>query len=61
MIQGDEMPFQLFGTQYLISIKNGVSWKQVTPENLLKELGPLKFPEVENLTCETLFKNVSHL
>ena len=61
VIHGDEMPFQLFGTQYLISIKNGISWKQLAPENLLKELGPLKFSEVESLTCESLFKNVSHL
>lgn len=59
-MQGDELPFQLFGTQYLISIKSGISWKQLGPESLLKELGPLKFAEIENLTCEALFKNVSH-
>ena len=60
LMQGDELPFQLFGTQYLINFKNGVSWKQLGPENLSKEIGPLKFPEIETLTCETLFKNVSH-
>lgn len=60
VIQGDELPFQLFGTQYLINIKNGVSWKQLAPESVLKELGPLKFAEIEGLTCEALFKNVSH-
>ena len=59
-MQGDELPFQLFGTQYLINIKHGASWKQLGPESLLKELGPLKFAEIEGLTCEALFKNVSH-
>lgn len=55
----DELPSQFFGTQYLINVKNGVTWKQLPPESLLKELGPLKFPEIESLTCEALFKNVS--
>jgi len=61
MLQGDELPFQMNGTQYLISTKSisGLSWKQLNPENVLKELGPLKFNEVETLTCEDLFRNVS--
>lgn len=58
LIQGDELPFQLFGTQYLISSKNGLTWKQLAPESVLKELGPLKWDDLENMTCEKLFKNV---
>ena len=57
LIQGDELPFQLFGTQYLIS-KNGLAWKQLASESVLKELGPLKWNDLENMTCESLFKNV---
>ena len=58
LIQGDELPFQLFGTQYLISSKNGLTWKQLAPECVLKELGPLKWNDLENVTIENLFKNV---
>ena len=41
-----------------MSIKNGLTWKQLAPENVIKELGPLKWNDLENMTCESLFKNV---
>lgn len=53
------MPFQIIGNQYLINVKSGLTWKQLAPENMLKELGPLKFGEIESLSCEDLFKKVS--
>ena len=59
IIQGDELPFQIIGNQYLINVKSGLTWKQLAPENMLKELGPLKFGEIESLSCEDLFKKVS--